>query len=562
MTTTIIGYPRIGEHRELKFATQKYFKHQISAQDLQEKAKALRKAHWETIQAAGIDQIPTGDFSFFDNTLDVANLLNIVPKRYQDLNLSPLDTYFAQARGYQGEAGDVKALAMKKWFNTNYHYLVPEFDHDTQIQVTDWQLFAQFEEAKALGINRRPTLIGPYTLLKLSRFIDVVPDDFVADLISAYTTIIDRLHQAGADWVQLDEPALVYDQTDADLALFERLYTPILAQKKATKILVQTYFGDLTDSFDRIQKLPFDGFGLDFVEGYANLDLLKQHGFPAHATLFAGIVNGKNIWRTHYADALATIKQLATITDKLVLSTSTSLLHVPYTLRNEAHLKPEEKQYLAFAEEKLNELHELDAIFHTGADHAAYQANVALFSKPRYQENKALNAKIAALTPEDYKRTPERKTRLAIQAKEFKLPLLPTTTIGSFPKQLKFGAIGPSSAATKLPKTNTPPSTTKKKSNGSDSKKKLAWMFSCTVNSNATTWWNILAKTLAGSALPIMVGFKAMAPGALNHRLSGAMSSAPNRLPLPKPSLPKVKPIISSRACSRPSHHLQLVLPA
>ena len=151
MTTTIIGYPRIGEHRELKFATQKYFKHQISAQDLQEKAKALRKAHWETIQAAGIDQIPTGDFSFFDNTLDVANLLNIVPKRYQDLNLSPLDTYFAQARGYQGEAGDVKALAMKKWFNTNYHYLVPEFDHDTKIQVTDWQLFAQFEEAKALG---------------------------------------------------------------------------------------------------------------------------------------------------------------------------------------------------------------------------------------------------------------------------------------------------------------------------------------------------------------------------------------------------------------------------
>lgn len=124
---------------------------------------------------------------------------------------------------------------MKKWFNTNYHYLVPEFDHDTKIQVTDWQLFAQFEEAKALGINGRPTLIGPYTLLKLSRFIDVVPDDFVADLISAYTTIIERLHEAGADWVQLDEPALVYDQTDADLALFERLYTPILAQKRLPK---------------------------------------------------------------------------------------------------------------------------------------------------------------------------------------------------------------------------------------------------------------------------------------------------------------------------------------
>lgn len=434
MTTTIIGYPRIGEHRELKFATQKYFKHQITAQELQEQVKALRQHNWETVQAAGIDQIPTGDFSFFDNTLDVANLLNIVPKRYQALGLSPLDTYFAQARGYQGEAGDVKALAMKKWFNTNYHYLVPEFDQDTQIKVTDWQLFDQFEEAKVLGINARPTLVGPYTLLKLSRFIDVTPDDFVTDLIAAYTDIIGRLHAAGAEWIQVDEPALVYDQTDADLALFERLYTPLLAQKQSAKVLVQTYFGDLTDSFDRISKLPFDGFGLDFVEGHANLDLLKTQGFPAGATLFAGIINGKNIWRTHYADALATIKTLAKITDKLVLSTSTSLLHVPYTLRNETHLKPEEKQYLAFAEEKLSELHELDAIFETGADHKAYQANVALFSKPRYAENKALNEKIAALTPADYTRTPERKTRLAIQAKAFKLPLLPTTTIGSFPQ--------------------------------------------------------------------------------------------------------------------------------
>ncbi|EPD05745.1 5-methyltetrahydropteroyltriglutamate--homocysteine S-methyltransferase, partial [Lacticaseibacillus paracasei subsp. paracasei Lpp48] len=155
-----------------------------------------------------------------------------------------------------------------------------------KLKCTDWQLFDQFEEAKALGINARPTLVGPYTLLKLSRFIDVTPDDFVTDLIAAYTDIIGRLHAAGAEWIQVDEPALVYDQTDADLALFERLYTPLLAQKQSAKVLVQTYFGDLTDSFDRINKLPFDGFGLDFVEGHANLDLLKTQGFPADATLF------------------------------------------------------------------------------------------------------------------------------------------------------------------------------------------------------------------------------------------------------------------------------------
>ena len=174
--------------------------------------------------------IRDSDFSFFDNTLDVANLLNIVPKRYQALGLSPLDTYFAQARGYQGDAGDVKALAMKKWFNTNYHYLVPEFDQDTQIKVTDWQLFDQFEEAKALGINARPTLVGPYTLLKLSRFIDVTPDDFVTDLIAAYTDIIGRMHAAGAEWIQVDEPALVYDlgrNGQSPAITYKAAYTPV-----------------------------------------------------------------------------------------------------------------------------------------------------------------------------------------------------------------------------------------------------------------------------------------------------------------------------------------------
>ena len=543
MTTTIIGYPRIGEHRELKFATQKYFKHQITAQELQEQVKALRQHNWETVQAASINQIPTGDFSFFDNTLDVANLLNIVPKRYQALGLSPLDTYFAQARGYQGEAGDVKALAMKKWFNTNYHYLVPEFDQDTQIKVTDWQLFDQFEEAKALGINARPTLVGPYTLLKLSRFIDVTPDDFVADLIAAYTDIIGRLHAAGAEWIQVDEPALVYDQTDADLALFERLYTPLLAQKQSAKVLVQTYFGDLTDSFDRISKLPFDGFGLDFVEGHANLDLLKTQGFPAGATLFAGIINGKNIWRTHYADALATIKTLAKITDKLVLSTSTSLLHVPYTLRNETHLKPEEKQYLAFAEEKLSELHELDAIFETDADHKAYQANVALFSKPRYAENKALNEKIAALTPADYTRTPERKTRLAIQAKAFKLPLLPTTTIGSFPQTAEVRR-----NRAKLRRHEI----TEEQYTAFNHKEEIEWIrFQEEIGLDVLVHGEFERNDMVEYFGENFGGFRFTDNGWVqSYGTRGVMFIAPSQSPLLKLSLPKVKPTTSLRGCS------------
>lgn len=435
MTKTIIGYPRIGEHRELKFATQKYFKQRISAAELQQTAKDLRAKNWATIAKAGIDQIPTGDFSFFDTTLDTAMLLNIVPARYQRLNLAPLDEYFAMARGYQGDAGDVKALSMKKWFNTNYHYLVPEFDAATTIKVGNWQLFDQFKEAKAAGYNARPSLLGPYTLLRLSRFIDgKEPTDFVGDLVIAYKQIIATLSDLGAKWIQFDEPGLVEDQTDTDLMIFNDLYRPLLAAKGSAKILLQTYFGDVTDSYATLKALPFDGLGLDFVEGKANLALLTGAGFPQDKTLFAGIINGKNIWRTNYDQALATLEQLDRVAGQVVLSTSTSLLHVPYTTRSETQIAPDELQYLAFAEEKLTELQDLAAIRDQGKTTAAYKANVALFSKPRYQEDAALNAKIAALQPADYTRKPARKERLAAQAKAFNLPLLPTTTIGSFPQ--------------------------------------------------------------------------------------------------------------------------------
>ncbi|MFD1392786.1 5-methyltetrahydropteroyltriglutamate--homocysteine S-methyltransferase [Lacticaseibacillus jixianensis] len=435
MTTTIIGYPRIGAHRELKFATQHYFKQRLSAAELQATAQQLRLANWQTIKRAGIDQVPTGDFSFFDTTLDTAFLLNIVPKRYQALNLPLLDEYFALARGYQGPAGDVKALSMKKWFNTNYHYLVPEFDQDTQIKVRDWQLFAQFQEAKAAGINARPSLVGPYTLLRLSRFLaGRQAADFADALAAAYTEIIARLRAAGAQWIQLDEPALVFDQSVADQALFKQLYTPILAQKGQAKILLQTYFGDVTDSYQNLTTLPFDGLGLDFIEGQANLALLTRQGFPKDRVLFAGVVNGKNIWRTNYDKTLALLAQLDEVAADVVLSTSTSLLHVPYTTKNEPQIDPAELRYLAFAEEKLTELRELDAARHAKRETPALLANRHLFATPRYVEDPAINAKIAALKPADYQRLPARKTRLAIQAKEFHLPLLPTTTIGSFPQ--------------------------------------------------------------------------------------------------------------------------------
>ncbi|WP_179394289.1 5-methyltetrahydropteroyltriglutamate--homocysteine S-methyltransferase [Lacticaseibacillus absianus] len=451
MTKTIIGYPRIGAHRELKFATQKYFKQAITAADLQATGATLRRTNWATLQAAGLDQIPTGDFSFFDTTLDTAFLLNIVPARYQALGLAPLDEYFALARGYQGPAGDVKALSMKKWFNTNYHYLQPEFDQDTTITVGDWQLFDQFQEAKAQGLNARPSLVGPYTLLRLSRFLDGrTPRDFTVALVAAYTTILAKLVALGAEWIQIDEPALVFDQSDADLALFHDLYAPLLAAKGDAKILLQTYFGDVRDSYATLTTLAFDGLGLDFVEGRTENLRLVTAGFPSDKVLFAGLINGKNIWRSNYQTVLDTYYALRKATELIILSTSTSLLHVPYTTANETQIAPSELAHLAFAEQKLTELAELDEIRAHGTASPAFAANQQLFATPRVAADPVIAAKIAALTPADYKREPARSLRLREQADTLGLPVLPTTTIGSFPQtaavrknraQLRKGAI-------------------------------------------------------------------------------------------------------------------------
>ncbi|KRK47365.1 5-methyltetrahydropteroyltriglutamate--homocysteine S-methyltransferase [Secundilactobacillus kimchicus] len=434
MKTTVVGYPRIGAHRELKFAVQKYFKHEIDATTLDETARELRRVNWQSLTEAGLDQIPSGDFSYFDTTLDTANLLNIVPQRYRDLNLAPLDEYFAQARGYQGPKGDVTALSMKKWFNTNYHYLVPEFEDTTDIKLVGTKLFDEFKEAKAQGYQTRPTIVGPYTLLKLAAFNGTkTAADYVPELVTAYTDVLSQLAELGADWVQLDEPALVKDQSVADLALFQALYTPLLAAKKLLKVLLQTYFGDLRDSYEAIVNQAFDGIGLDFVEGAQTDKLVKTNGFPADKVLFAGVINGKNIWRANYDEKLALIKSLPVKDDQLILTTSCSLLHVPYTVANEPKLAQHYKRYLAFAAEKLTELTDLKAIA-TATNQAELQANQQLFATPRYQENEAITKQVAALKPSDFNREPDRATRLKIQADEFNLPVLPTTTIGSFPQ--------------------------------------------------------------------------------------------------------------------------------
>ena len=429
MTTTIIGFPRIGENRELKFATEKYFRHEIDKDQLEKTGKELRQHNWQLLKDAGIDEIPSNDFSFYDNVLDAAFLFNLVPASVQKLPLSELDKYFALARGYQGDLGNVLAWPMKKWFNTNYHYLVPQLDKDSHFKLVGTKIFDEFEEAKQEGIITRPVLVGPFTLLKLSEFKGVAASDFVDEAVTAYREVLKRLADEGAKWIQLDEPSLVKDLTAEDQQLFDQLYQPLLAAKGQLKVLLQTYFGDVRDIYQKLTKLPFDGLGLDFVEGKQTAKLV-QSGFPDDKILFAGVVNGKNIWRNHYEKTVEQLK--ATGAKHLVVDTSCSLLHVPITVENE-DFKPEIKRHFAFAKEKLGELNDLAAIYE-GQGQDALAKNKELFDKPRFKEDPDLANKIANLKKSDFVRQPARAEREKIQKKEFNLPLLPTTTIGSFPQ--------------------------------------------------------------------------------------------------------------------------------
>ena len=426
MTTTIIGFPRLGESRELKFETEKYFRKEITAEELQSFAKGLRKKHWNIVKDSGIDQIPSNDFSFYDNTLDTSVLFNIIPKKVKELDFDNLEEYFTLARGYQGEKGDVHALPMKKWFNTNYHYLVPQFEKGTEIKLNATKIFDEFLEAKELGLTTRPVILGPFTLLQLGQYHDgTTSDDFADDLLAVYQEVFAKLATAGAEWIQIDEPGLVLDLTTDDIARFKKFYETLLANKHGLNVLLQTYFGDIRDIYEEVIALDFDGIGLDFVEGRETLNLITNTPFPTDKKLFAGVINGKNIWTNNYT---STFDLLAKLPKNVVLTTSCSLLHVPYSVENEV-FSDEIKQYFSFAKEKLAELVALDK-----TDQAAIEKNNRIFKQERITANKALQVKIAQLTEADFVRLPAFGERETLQTNLLKLPKLPTTTIGSFPQ--------------------------------------------------------------------------------------------------------------------------------
>lgn len=436
MKTSIVGFPRIGALRELKFAAEKYWKGEIETAALEDVAKTIRSENLKVQKDNALDFLPSNDFSFYDGMLDTAVMLGAVPERYKKLGLPVLDTYFAMARGYQGKAGDVKALAMKKWFNTNYHYMVSEIEDTAELKLSSTKPFDLFSEAKASGSESRPVVIGAYTFLKLAKYVGTKnANDFADAVAAAYVELLEKFAALGADWFQIDEPCLVMDMSAEDKNLFVKLYKKILASKKNVKVLLQTYFGDVRDSYDEICSLAFDGLGLDFIEGQKTLELVSNK-FPKDKTLFAGVVNGKNIWKNNYEKTLDIIEKIKGCGAEIVLNTSCSLLHVPVTLENETKMAESYKKHFAYAREKLQELSELKKITESAnpRDTAEYKANVALHAEDRGGKNSEVQKKVAALTEKDFVRLPEFAEREKIQHKRFSLPKFPTTTIGSFPQ--------------------------------------------------------------------------------------------------------------------------------
>ena len=433
MKKSIIAFPRIGSNRELKFALEKYFRKEITEEELQTVAKEIRLENWKGQKEAGIDSPISNDFSFYDQTLDLSIALGAVPESYKNLELSELDTLFALARGFQDEQNDVKARPMKKWFNTNYHYLVPEINKDTTIKANFSKLLNEYKEAKSAGFETRPTIIGPYTFLVLADYKSgATKDTVLSDVIVAFQTLLKELNQLGVEWLQIEEPALVLDQTEEEKNLFVTIYEELLKSKNNLKILLQTYFGDVRDSYKEIIKLDFDGIGLDFIEGRDSLALIQKYGFPKEKILFAGLVNGKNIWRNNYQKTLELLTALDEV-ENIVINTSCSLQHVPVTVKNETKLSKEILKHFSFATEKLNEIDEISDIYFN-KNTSFLKKNVELFENERVRENSKLKQKLDKLTEKDFTRQPPLVERRASQSQSLNLPLLPTTTIGSFPQ--------------------------------------------------------------------------------------------------------------------------------
>ncbi len=441
-TLANLGFPRIGRNRELKFALEKYWRGGITLAALMDTAAAIRAENWQLQQAAGIDVIPVGDFSLYDHVLDHTFMFGAIPPRFQDLEFEyPEDLYFSMARGYQ-EAGKqpIPAMEMTKWFNTNYHYIVPEISTLTSFSLHAQKLMAEIDQARELDVPARAVVLGPVSFLLLAKSAQPGFDPLsrLGDLLTVYTELFARLRHKGVAWVQLDEPFLSADLTPAQKEAYHDMFDKLGERSQRPKVMLTAYFADLNLNKDLIAQSPFEGLHIDLVNTPDPSALAA--GMEGIETLSLGIINGRNIWREDLEKAISLAQSIADASraKSLQLAPSCSMLHLPYDVDREDEIDPEVRAWMAFAQQKLHILSALGKALQTGqTDSDFIRANQAVIASRRaskFVNNANKLPALAEIDPKSMRRASAYPQRRKQQEAALKLPLFPTTTIGSFPQ--------------------------------------------------------------------------------------------------------------------------------
>nr|WP_093336579.1 5-methyltetrahydropteroyltriglutamate--homocysteine S-methyltransferase [Pseudonocardia ammonioxydans] len=435
--STVLGYPRIGPDRELKRATEAFWAGRSSASALHEVAAGLRRETWTGLRDAGLGQVPGNTFSFYDHVLDTALAVGAVPARFAG-ETDHLERLFAMARGRPG----APACEMTKWFDTNYHYLVPELAPDTPLAPSSRKALEEFREALRSDVLTRPVLVGPVTFLLLSKPAEGAPDgfrplDLLGPLVEVYRDLLAELADAGAEWVQLDEPAFAADRTEEEIAALRKAYDRLSAAPRRPKLLVASYFGELGPALPVLASTGVEGLALDLVAGRSDLDGIESVEGIGRKQVLAGVVDGRNVWRTDMDDALATASRLVGVAARVEISTSCSLLHVPYDLAAEQNLPADVVDMLAFARQKVDEVVLLGRALHEGRAAVAAEFDTARATRERVaaasRRNESVRSRLTALGADHYGRGAG-DVRAKAQREALGLPDVPTTTIGSFPQ--------------------------------------------------------------------------------------------------------------------------------
>jgi len=439
-----LGYPRVGAHRELKKASEQYWAGKTNREELVAVARNIREQNWKLQQEAGIDLIPCNDFSFYDQVLDTSLMLGVIPQRYnavltENQNNKEIDLYFAMARGYQKDGLDITAMEMTKWFDTNYHYIVPEFTASQQFRIFSEKVFDEFNLAKQItGIVPKPVLIGPVSYLLLGKEKEAGFDkiDLIKKIVPVYIEILKRLKAQGAEWIQLDEPFLALDLSQKEKEAFTYAYKEIKKQCPELKTLLTTYFEGLNENTSLAVNLPVTALHVDLVRAPKQIDEILT-SIPEALILSLGVIDGRNIWKNDYSRSLVQIKKTIAVIGKerVMIAPSCSLLHTPFDLDQETSINPGIKNWMAFAKQKLNEVKELHEIVE-GNNELLKQNLQAISSRnlSKLIHKQEIKKRVAAITDADASRASEFAARQKIQQQNFKLPLFPTTTIGSFPQ--------------------------------------------------------------------------------------------------------------------------------